>query len=90
MSHAEFSAKVTWLCETHSVTSQYKFDSLFVTHYEIEAETSDMVICRSEGGMPCFAGNYRAERGMLPEDRQIIMSEVSASIIDFVFISIVQ
>ena len=65
----------------------------------IEAQTTDMMICPSEGGIPCSAWqltaeasaevavNCQAERSILPKDLQIIRSDVYARIIDFFFIA---
>ena len=54
----------------------------------IAAQTSDMMICRSSGGtlhsawqLTASAVNYQAERDIPPSDRQLILSEVWASII---------
>ena len=68
----------------------------------MKAQTSDMMICPSEGGLLRSARQFTAEasaeaascqgggRNSPPEDRQIIMSEVRVSIIDFVSISVVR
>ena len=62
------------------------------TKLMIEVQTSDMMICRSSGGLPnpawllttmayASAVSYQAEQGISPSDRQITMSEVWTSII---------
>ena len=48
----------------------------------ITAQTSDIMICRS---MECrvLLDNCQAELGILPDDLQIILSEVLVRVIDF-------
>lgn len=71
-------------------TNQALMKKIILYYKMMEAQTSDTTICRSEGGMPCSAWKLtheavscQTERGIPPEDRPIIVSEVWASIIDF-------
>ena len=63
----------------------------------IAVQTSDIIICRSSGGMPhpawllttmAYASgvSYQAEQGIPPSDRKIIMSEDWASIVLYRFL----
>ena len=60
----------------------------------IEDQTSDKIICRSEGGMLCSDLHLKAEVVNRQQNVEFLpridKSEVWASIIDLVFISIVQ
>ena len=60
------------------------------TKWMIVTQTSDMMTYGSSGGMPrsawpLSAEPFQAQHGIPPEDRQIIMSVVSVSIILYCF-----